>query len=448
MRWMSRFIGAGFVGTLVACDSGSTGESAARIEVSTEVHEDVPTVVTVRWSTPEAVISHLEYGREDAGEVVLAEETEPSREHERLVLGLRAETEYHARVVTEAGTTPEFTFETGALDPELVRLTVTGTSDLGAGFVLASTAGTTWGPIVLDAEGNIVWWHRETEEFATTRAWLSRDGTAIFYNAMHDTHNDLSEAADGHIVRVPLDGSPVVNIPVPYLSHDFLELPDGSFAAIVLNQQDIDGATVIGNALVEVSADGATSREVWNAFETLDPRTTTRPDDGLSDWTHANALDYDEAADAWYLSLRNFGSILKIDRPTGALDWALSGSVNTFTFDDPAGRFRVSHQFEYRDGHMLVFDNGDATRPYSRVLDLAVDEAALTASLVSAYEPDTYVYILGDVHTLQDGSHLLALGTSGEIRRISADGTVLCSAVADLGHGFGYLQPLDRFGPP
>lgn len=447
MGWTVRIRRAALACPLAACGSGGGEESDGRIEVSTEVHEDVPTVVTVRWTTPDAVVSHLEYGLVDASEVILAEEPEPSREHERVVLGLRAETEYHARVVTEDGTTPEFTFETGAVDPELARLTLTGSEDLGANFVLASTAGTTWGPIVLDRAGNVVWWHRETGGFATTRAWLAHDGTAVYYNAMHDTDNDLVEAADGKVVRVPLDGGPVSEIPVPFLSHDFLELPDGSLAAIILNQQDVDGEPVIGNALVEVADDG-TSREVWNAFNAFDPRTTTRVDDTLEDWTHANALDYDEAEDAWYLSLRNFGTILKIDRPTGAVEWGLSGTANRFTFADLAGRFRVSHQFEYRDGHLLVFDNGDATRPYTRIVDLAVDEPALTTSLAGIYEPDTYVYILGDVHTLEDGSRLLALGTSGELRRVDADGNVLCSVVADLGHGFGYLQPLDRFGPP
>src|SRR6185436_20956790 len=115
-----------------------------------------------------------------------------------------------------------------------------------------------------------------------------------------------------------------------YLAHDFVELGDGTFAAIAFKEGPLPGecnevyakskkTAVLGNHIVEVAPDG-TETEVWDSWDCFDPCVDV--DDSLGPgWTFANALDYDEDTDSYLVSLRHLSSIASISRATGECNW-------------------------------------------------------------------------------------------------------------------------------
>src|SRR4029077_5662027 len=94
----------------------------------------------------------------------------------------------------------------------------------------------------------------------------------------------------------------------------------------------------------------------WPSGNRSDP-VATPGDDPQQGWTFTNALDYDPAADAYYLGMRNFSSIAKIDRATGTCVWVVGTYGATMTFAAGSARFLHEHQFEVVGDHLLVMDN-------------------------------------------------------------------------------------------
>src|SRR5205085_11822709 len=128
-------------------------------------------------------------------------------------------------------------------------------------------------------------------------------------------------------VWVPLDGADPIIVSVPLLTHDWVELPDGTICATVYDKREVDGTAWIGDKLVELTREDGVVRDVWNAWDAIPVEPALWGDLTDHTWTHANALDYDPVADTYLLGLRNYSSILVLDRATGALVDAISGPL-------------------------------------------------------------------------------------------------------------------------
>jgi hypothetical protein len=113
-----------------------------------------------------------------------------------------------------------------------------------------------------------------------------------------------------------------------------------------------------------------------------------------------------------------------VDRATGNTAWFMGGAENEFTFVGDSG-FGPQHAPEFHDGRLGVFDNRDADAG-SRAVEYTVDEPARTATLQWSYAPDDpqYALVLGDTTRRDDGSHLIAWGSAGDIFVTDADSTL------------------------
>jgi hypothetical protein len=300
--------------------------------------------------------------------------------------------------------------------------------------------------VIVDTLGHYVWYHLiDGMEGNLMRAFLSHDGTAVVY-CMAGPQNALQ---DGKIVRVSLDGADVRDIPVPYLDHDMTELPDGTVTGIVV--EDSPDHATSADTLVEIAPDG-TQTTVWSAWDTWDPVA-----EGFSlehNWTHANAVDYSPADDAYYLSLKSLETLLKIDRSTGEVEWAFGGDINEFTFLGTT--LGLHHQFEVLDGSILLFENdlfddAHVGRGYSRAVEMAIDEDARTAAETWTFQhdPPLSVPVKGDVHRFADGSTQIVWSTAGEIQDVTPDGEVTWQLDLDIGQVITFVQVADSlYGAP
>jgi Arylsulfotransferase (ASST) len=222
-------------------------------------------------------------------------------------------------------------------------------------------------------------------------------------------------------------------------------MADGTLAAIAFeDRMDTDGVTRIrGNKLVEVAPDG-TQRTIWTSWNCFD-YATVKGDDPSQGWTFANALDYDAAADAYYVGMRNFSSIAKVNRGTGACEWVLGTYGNTFTYAAGAPRFLHEHQFDVRGNHILVMDNDGAPGDVSRVLEYELDFTAMTATPVWSYtaNPTVYTFVLGEPIRLADGGTFVNWSTAGQMERLDATGASIWKLNSGAGFAFGFQTLAD-----
>lgn len=439
-----------------APDSAETGDTqdtvdTADIEAGPEtpsnitavLSEYVSTVVIVRWQTEVPTSGHVEFGEPRASTEepfrLSTPSTELSTDHEVLLLGLYADTEFNFRVVTDSGaggSSPDLAITTGYLPSGLFPIGVTGEATSWSGYQVLPIQGSSYAVVIVDAWGRYVWWHQVEEEGNLMRGVLTADAQSVVY-MLAGPQGSLDQSK---IVRVSLDGSSVVETVVPGADHDFTELPDGTLAVVVVQEgTETPGAA---DTIVEIAPDG-TSTQVWSAWDHWSPSDFESPDP--HNWTHGNALDYSPLDDSYYFGMKNLGSMVKIDRATGSVLWGINGELNEFTFTDGSAGLELCHQFELLDnGNFLFFENGDV-RGYSEARELELDIDARTATPVWSYghTPSLYVFAKGDVHRFEDGATQVVWSSAGEIQDVTEDGEVTWQLNLDLGQVMTFVQVLD-----
>jgi uncharacterized OB-fold protein len=419
----------------VACGDENNVERPSGVTAA--LSDTISTVATVTWTTTTPSVGYVEFG---SGELTQRTplEPEPVTEHSATLLGLAASSTYDYRVVNTAvdgtASSDRLTLTTGDLPVGMPRLTVTGDGSHDQ-FTLVPILGATTAVTILDPEGRIVWYHRDERELEFFRARLSVDGKSIVYNAANVSGNP---AENSELVRVALDGSSTTAVDVPLLAHDFVEHPDGTMGAIVFEDRDVGGTTVRGDKIVEVSPSGEVET-VWSAWDCFDP--IAEPGDTpMLGWTFANALDYDPVEQAYYLGIRNFSSIVKIDRATRECLWVLGLFASTIEFSLDSEIFLHQHQFHVRGNRIVVFDNEGSLSPESRVLEYELDFENNTARQVWSYvaEPVVNAFVLGEPTPLEGGDLFINWGSAGQLERVTPDGRSLWKLNTPLGYVFGF----------
>lgn len=153
-----------------------------------------------------------------------------------------------------------------------------------------------------------------------------------------------------------------------------------------------------------------------------------RDRDKAFDYFHVNAIDVDDDGNL-LVSGRDTWSVLKIDRRTGRTMWRLGGKRSDFAM---AGESQFAWQHDARrapEGRIRIFDNAAAppVRERSRVLDLELDEEAMTARVARSIEhPDDLLSgTQGNAQRLPDGNVFVGWGSQGYFSEFAPDGRML-----------------------
>jgi hypothetical protein len=422
---------------LVAAACGGSPDPDAPTNVVAQVSSDISTVVHVQWTTSKASVSYVEFGPTQAMTMRTPVETTPATEHSTSLLGLTADTVIYYRPVAVDGAAEHkaatASIRTGDLPLGMPPLTRVG--DGHQGFTITPVLGGTTAVTIINAEGKIVWYHTDDRDLDFYRARLSVDRKNLIYNAANIS-GAPSEASQ--LVRVALDGTSTSSVAVPLLAHDFVEHADGTLAAIVVEYRDLQGTQVRGDKIVEIAPDG-TQTTVWSAWDCFDPA-VVKSDDMAQGWTFANALDYDAADDVYYLGMRNFSSITRINRQTRACEWVLGLSGATLTFAQGSARFLHQHQFQVRGNRILIMDNEGSPGNESRVLEYELDLAAKTATQVWSYvsNPSVYTFVLGEPIRFDDGGTFINWSAAGQMERLDPSNTTVWKLNTGAGYVFGF----------
>jgi arylsulfotransferase ASST len=186
-------------------------------------------------------------------------------------------------------------------------------------------------------------------------------------------------------------------------------------------------AQVVGNVLEEVDSAGQTPF-VWNAFDHF---SITDIDPSISlatptvDWNHGNAIEVDQDGN-YLVSFRHESEITKIDSRTGNVIWRWGGVKNQFTFTGDTLMFSFQHGIRrLRNGHYILFDNGDTHNPpFSRAVEYVLDQNAKVATLVWSYRPspDIFSPFIGFAQRLANANTLVTFGPQGTLHEVLPSG--------------------------
>jgi len=349
-------------------------------------------------------------------------------EHDLLVIGMRAETDYEFLVVLTADD-----------DGEVIELEpITWTSGRPPSHVAKADV------LIHDptqaADGWTLMDLNNPEAGVATVAMFDMEGYPVWYHVLPD-HNvnalDVSLTwrntilAGGSVdkgerpMEISLDGSYRWAGPEQrgyssngYMHHHIELLASGNY--LTLEKVFVDG--VRGDVIREMTPD-LSSAWSWNAFDWLDPNW----DD--PDWTHSNWVHISDDGFV-YLSVRHESAIYKIDYGTGEVLWRL-GEGGDFALT--AGEwFYEQHAPSVLEGggKILVYDNaGD--NGVARVVEYALDEQAMTAEQVWVYGGDNEEGWLsdywGDADRLSNGNTLITAGANdvNSVFEVSADGELV-----------------------
>jgi hypothetical protein len=425
---------------LIACGDASNPKRPSQVVAT--ISDTIATVVKLRWQTSEPTVGYVQFGSTAGLGMRTPTEPTPSESHSVVLLGMPADATCFYRVATVDGAATIAgeveSIRTGSLPIGLPPLTQTGSG--GSGFIVAPVIGSKTSVTMLNAKGEIVWYHADDRQLDFYRARLSVDGKSLIYNAARISG---SPAADSELVRVALDGSGSSAIPIPYLAHDFVEHPDGTLAAIVFEDRDVQGTTIRGNKIVEVAPNG-TQRTAWSTWDCFDP-SVIQGDNIEQGWTFANALDYDAAEDVYTVSLRNFSSITRVNRKTRACEWTLGLGASTLSFAQGSSRFMHQHQFQVHGDRILVMDNDGAGGHQSRVIEYQLDLRNKLATQVWSYvsSPSVYTFVLGEPQRFDDGSTFINWGGAGQMERLDSTGVSVWKLNTAAGYVFGFHTLVD-----
>ena len=272
--------------------------------------------------------------------------------------------------------------------------------------------------IALDNEGEVVWYYENGPVIGGVEQ--TGDGTftsTYFPNGIREFDmlgNDVATfqlpirnlelTPEPDVVFVAPDG-----IDISLTHHEGYRLPNGNYlglstASHALTPEQREAICpgdelpfgAISDVALEFEPNGKVLR-TWDLWDVIDIDETPGGEmcnaffavDGDRDWTHANAVVYDEARDAVIFSSRHTNQVvamkhLEAEGPQTELLWIL-GENGTLALEGDGPRYQ--HAVEVQsDGSLLMYDNGNGrlgtdptdpqNLPYSRAVLYEIDDSS------------------------------------------------------------------------
>jgi arylsulfate sulfotransferase len=428
------------------------------------------------------------------------------------VAGMLAQTVYHMRAMVKLTNGSFFddsdhVFTTGAAPhTSTVQVSQKGSSPPQPGIELFDTV-IPHNPAQLfatDLHGNVVWSYQYSGSssdavqgatllpnghFLVLISFLSSLPPAIIASLPSNTIDvireiDLAGNTIRELTRDQLNQSLAAqghNFDLQGFHHDVLPLPNGhmivlaDYRVVYNNLPGFPGSTsVLGDLLVDVDRN-FTPTWMWSTFDHLD---VNHHPMNFPDWTHGNAVLYSMDDHNLLFSMRHQNWIIKIDyadgQGSGKILWRLGpgGDFKLLGGVDPTDWFYAQHGPSFFSPNTTgvfqlgVMDNGDdrqfppgvvcgsAGAPpchYSTAPVLQIDEAAMTATLLSHYTPPAsqYSYFGGNVDRLSNGDMEadFCAPTSGAIVQELTEGAQLVWQVTTPGADQFRAQRLSSLYP-
>ncbi len=301
--------------------------------------------------------------------------------------------------------------------------------------------------VVFDEHGVPVWWQDEDEgtlggevveyEGEPYIYWRQegglRQGFREDYHRLHSLDGTLAHqfesprlVTDGHEFELKGNGDVWLVNYVPRANTDFSDIggPASAWSAEAIVEQVRDGKTIWRWSTRRAIGSYEARRSLEGNFD---------KDDGSFgdpfDRIHMNSVE--PAGDRVIVSLRNTDGVYGIDKKSGEIAWKLGGE------ETPESLRVIGDYYEYPsgaqhdarvlpDGSISVFDNRSGLDQPPRVTRWHIDEDAMTATLIEAYEDPIAPMspATGSARFSPDGSLFVYWGDSYLMTEFSPEGSI------------------------
>jgi len=335
------------------------------------------------------------------------------------------------------------------LRPPDVTVSSTDRTATGGDLFLAPYSGVgQYGPMILGEHGELVWFKSLSP--AGTRAANLRVQTYEGKPALTWWQDPLvadgSRTAGEVIANSAYQTIAIVRAGNGYQPdlHEFQITPQGTalitvYDAIDCNLSSVGGprdGAVADTLLQEIDLKTGLVMYEWHSLDHVPLASSYASAAPTSkgepfDYFHINSIDVGRDGDL-LVGARNTWAAYDVDPQTGQVRWDLGGKHSSFKMGPgtvPAWQHDARQQ---PDGAITFFDNGatPVVHPQSRAIELTLDTANMTATLVRRYEHSNPLVAgsQGNVQTLSNGDWMVGWGQAGYLSEVNPTGGVLFNA--------------------
>jgi Arylsulfotransferase (ASST) len=322
-----------------------------------------------------------------------------------------------------------------------------GTAD-GYVFVAPSSGPGQRGTLILDDDGEVVWFRPATPSTAMNfRPGLFRGAPVLSWWEGKTEHglgrgeHVVFDASYREIARFPAGDHLESDL------HELLLTPHGtayvtSYEIVQMDLSRVGGprkGRVVEGVVQELELPSARVLWEWRSLDhvPLDESYMKKPGDPF-DYFHANSIDVSSDGNV-VVSARNTWAVYEISRRTGEIIWRLGGKKSDFTMGKGTV-FAWQHDARLHAGgeRITIFDDGAAPRvqPQSKGLLIALDHVHRRAVLLQDYvhRPQRLVArFMGNAQLLENGNVFVGWGSEPYFTEFAADGAIRFDA--RLPHG-------------
>lgn len=338
--------------------------------------------------------------------------------------------------------------------PVDVLLAANGTAP---GYVFAGclTGPGAVGPLILDDDGELVWFRPLTDLVALNTSVQEYRGKPVLtwwegvvegghgageFVIADETYGDLARFGAGNGLAGDL--------------HELALTPQGTALIIAFEQVPFDltpvggpaDGTLLDSVVQEIDVASGHVLLEWRGRDHIALEDSyAGVSDGTFDLGHLNSAALDTDGNI-LISSRHTWAIYKVARTTGDVIWQLGGRRSDFELGDGVAFYWQHHVRRAADGTITVFDDGAgpvAEEPQSRGLRLNVDETAKTATLAQQFvHPGggLLASALGSMQLLPDGGALVGWGSVPQFSEFAPDGTLRLDATFPDGASYRVLR--------
>ncbi len=438
--------------------------------VDASVDEALPTRVHLQWTTEAPGLSWVEYGGEGLGTASTPRSERASTSHDHFLLGIPPHQELWYRAVTLIDGQESITegeIRTGGVPAELPDFTVTvDEPELQSdhSYLMGTMFGLTPGIFAIDRAGNWHWYHLIDGERMPVEIEREIGGDGFVFNTFSA---DYTEDAS-RIQRMSFTGEDSRSVDTGQAHHAFTQLSDGSLAWLQLDVRswtDHDGVTqdVVGDAVIVRDTHGE-EHVVFSTWDWLDPVITDYWDEDFygvgKDWTHANALRWDEQRQTLLLGLRNLETVVELEldpesweatpvlQLAGVPGSAMMDEGDIFRYGDGYHRFDYLHHPGFTSiGNFLALVE---YQHETHVVEWTLDHQERKLVEVGSYGHGEQLrsLFLGMVTELHNDNRLVTYSSEGVVREIAPDGQVAWELQAAAGTVLGNTMMFSDYYSP
>ena len=335
------------------------------------------------------------------------------------------------------------------LRPPDVTVSATAQTATGGDLFLAPYSGIgQYGPMILGEHGELIWFKSLAPAGARAADFRVQqyEGRAVLTWWQDPLDADGSKTAGEVIANSAYETVAVVRAGNGYQPdlHEFTITPQDTawitvYDAIDCNLSAVGGAkdgAVADTLLQEIDLKTGLVMYEWHSLDHVPLQSSYASAVPASkgepyDYFHINSIDTEQSGDL-LVDSRNTWAAYDVDPKTGQVRWELGGKHSTFKLGPGAAPAWQHDARQQPDGAITFFDNGafPAVHPQSRAIELTLDPASMTATLVRSYEHQNPLVAgsQGNVQALANGDWMVGWGQAGYLSEVNPAGQVLFNA--------------------